>query len=212
MIERVLKKTSVLISQKGQITYPSLSNNIVQINGVSKQKKRKKKWKPFPKLCIKSIRTCLLFSRSTTGTDYTGNLCKNGRKMDTNINHNKPVILIAEDEESNFLLLQAILKKLYSLVWVTNGRDAIEIARKQKIDLILLDIKMPIMDGITALNEIRKINKTIPILMQSAHVFSSDQEEAEKAGCSGFITKPINPLLLKEEIKKCLNNNSSPSL
>lgn len=70
--------------------------------------------------------------------------------------------------------------------------------------MILLDIKMPEMNGIDALKEIRKKNSQIPVIMQSAYAFENDMEAARAAGSNGFITKPINIVELKRTISKFL--------
>lgn len=118
----------------------------------------------------------------------------------------KATLLIAEDEESNYLLLKTILQKHCNLIRAKTGKEAIERFNESKdeIDLILLDIKMPVMTGIEALKEIRKINTDIPIIMQSAYVFDSDMESARQAGASDFITKPINLKILKETLMRYL--------
>ncbi|MDH6341455.1 two-component system cell cycle response regulator DivK [Parabacteroides sp. PFB2-12] len=111
-------------------------------------------------------------------------------------------LLIAEDEESNYLLLKTILHKYCDLIRAKTGKEALDMFQQNKVDLIMLDIKMPEMTGIEALKEIRKISQTIPIVMQSAYVFDSDMEEARQAGASDFITKPINIKVLKETLSK----------
>ncbi|MDF9831060.1 ATP-binding protein [Parabacteroides sp. PF5-6] len=118
----------------------------------------------------------------------------------------KVTLLIAEDEESNYLLLKTILQKHCNLIRAKTGKEAIEKFNEHGsiVDLILLDIKMPEMTGIEALKEIRKINTEIPIIMQSAYVFDSDMESARQAGASDFITKPINLKILKETLMRYL--------
>lgn len=113
-------------------------------------------------------------------------------------------ILIAEDNDSNYKLLQAILGKDYQLIWVKNGRDAIAAVDSSSVDLVLMDIKMPEVDGIEALCEIRKTKKDLPVLMQTAYAFDSDRDHAVKAGCNGFVTKPINVTILRNTIKELL--------
>jgi len=117
---------------------------------------------------------------------------------------NSVTLLIAEDEESNYLLLKTILQKHCNLIRAKTGKEAIEKFQENEVDLILLDIKMPEMTGIEALKEIRKISTDIPIIMQSAYVFDSDMESARQAGASDFITKPINLKILKETLMKYL--------
>ncbi len=115
--------------------------------------------------------------------------------------NDKPTLLIAEDEESNYLLLKTILQKHCNLIRAKTGKEALEkFQENNTVDLIMLDIKMPEMTGIQALKEIRKISTTIPIIMQSAYVFDSDMEEARQAGATDFITKPINIKILKETL------------
>lgn len=111
-------------------------------------------------------------------------------------------ILIAEDEDSNYLLLKTILQKHCNLLRAKTGLEALRIFEEQPVDLILLDIKMPQMTGIEALVEIRKKTTEIPIIMQSAYVFDSDMELARRSGASEFLTKPINLKVLKTTISK----------
>lgn len=119
-----------------------------------------------------------------------------------NLNPDRVTLLIAEDEESNYLLLKTILQKHCNLLRAKTGVEALRIFGEQSVDLILLDIKMPEMTGIEALKEIRKVSTDIPIIMQSAYVFDSDMEAARQAGASDFITKPINLKILKSTISK----------
>ncbi len=102
--------------------------------------------------------------------------------MDENITNKGITILIAEDEESNFLLLKTILKKHCNILHAKTGVELLEIYKEQHADLILLDIKMPEMNGIDALKEIRKFDQDIPIIMQSAYAFENDMEAARQAG------------------------------
>lgn len=123
--------------------------------------------------------------------------------MKTEIDNERPgmlTFLIAEDEDSNYLLLKTILQKHANLIRAKTGKEALQLFKEKKVDLIMLDIKMPEMTGIEALKEIRKLSADIPIIMQSAYVFDSDMEAARAAGASDFITKPINLKILKSTI------------
>ena len=124
--------------------------------------------------------------------------------MDENITNKGITILIAEDEESNFLLLKTILKKHCNILHSKTGVELLEIYKEQHADLILLDIKMPEMNGIDALKEIRKFDQDIPIIMQSAYAFENDMEAARQAGSNGFVTKPINIKELKSVLSSFL--------
>ena len=124
--------------------------------------------------------------------------------MEENIKHKNITILIAEDEESNFLLLQTILKRQCKVLHAMTGKELLEIYKKEHADLILMDIKMPEMNGIDALKEIRKFDKDIPIIMQSAYAFENDMEAARQAGSNEFMTKPINIKEFKSMISRFL--------
>lgn len=104
----------------------------------------------------------------------------------------RKTILVAEDIESNYKLVAAILGGEYELVWVRNGKQAVEQARSSHFDLILMDVKMPLMDGLRATEAIREFGPDIPIVALTAFAFDSDKEAALKAGCNDFLIKPIN--------------------
>lgn len=111
-------------------------------------------------------------------------------------------ILIVEDNPSNYLLLASILRKNYELQHAENGQEGIDMYRSWNPDLILMDIKMPVMDGLTATALIRKQDKEIPIIVTTAFAFEHDKMNALQAGCSDFLPKPINSAQLKNLIMK----------
>lgn len=114
-------------------------------------------------------------------------------------------LLIAEDNESNFLLVMTILKRDYQIIHAVDGVETLQKYRQYSPDAILMDLKMPNMDGLEATREIRKLNTRIPIIIVSAFAFDSDKQEANKAGCTDYLTKPIDSRLLKETLKKYLS-------
>ena len=99
--------------------------------------------------------------------------------------------------ESNFLLLKAIIGKTYTLLHAWNGKEAVEIYEQSHPDLILMDIKMPIMNGLEATRIIREEGASLPIIMQTAYAFSSDRENAMQAGASEVLVKPITVSALR---------------
>jgi len=113
-------------------------------------------------------------------------------------------ILVAEDDNVSFLLLQNILsKENYHLTQVTNGLEVVDmLQRTPNFHLILMDIKMPEMDGIEATKKVREFNSTIPIIAQTAYALEGDKEKALQAGCNGYISKPINKDDLLKQIRK----------
>ena len=114
----------------------------------------------------------------------------------------RKTILVAEDIQSNYQLVSALLRKRFNLVHAANGQEAIEILHKRHIDLLLMDMKMPVMDGLTATVEIRKFNAELPIIALTAHVFENDRLTAMDAGCNEYLVKPIDRAKLMAVLKK----------
>lgn len=114
----------------------------------------------------------------------------------------RKTILITEDISSNYLLLSAMLCKHYNLLHAMNGQQAVEMAKNYRIDLLLMDMKMPVMDGLTATVEIRKFNKELPIVALTAHAFDSDKAAALEAGCNDYLAKPVDKARLMSVLRK----------
>lgn len=115
-------------------------------------------------------------------------------------------ILIAEDEEINYMYIETILQDIIKLncniLHAKDGREAIEICRNNTIDLVLMDLKMPNLNGFLATKQIRKFNTEIPIIAQTAYSSIEDREEALAMGCNDFISKPIE----KETLINIIDN------
>ena len=112
------------------------------------------------------------------------------------------VVLIVEDDESNRQLLELFLQSSHpKILKVENGVDAVELINKQDVDIILMDIKMPQMNGLEATKQIKKMKPSIPIIIQTAYAMSNEREEAMKAGCDAYIAKPVK----KNELLKIIN-------
>ncbi|PKQ68154.1 hypothetical protein BZG01_05250 [Labilibaculum manganireducens] len=116
---------------------------------------------------------------------------------------NSPLILVAEDEISNFKLIEAILKRnSYEVVRAENGEEAVEICRQNpNICLVLMDIRMPVMDGLIATKKIKGFSPSLPIIAQTAYAMDGDENKAIEEGCDDYISKPIRKELLLEKIK-----------
>lgn len=110
-------------------------------------------------------------------------------------------ILVAEDVLENYLLLQAILKKQYRLVYATNGREAVELFNEFRPDLILMDIKMPEMNGFEAVNKIRETAPDLPIIALTAFAYEKEKEEAMECRFTDYLVKPVDIPLLKQKLK-----------
>lgn len=133
-------------------------------------------------------------------------------------------LLIAEDEETNYNLLESILAPTKAkILWAKTGFEAVEMCKKSKnIDLVLMDMKMPGMDGFEATKKIKAHRKELPVLAQTAYAMSTDEENCLQAGCDDYIAKPIriDDLLYKVdrmiflkpgELEKYTNSLKSPS-
>jgi PAS domain S-box-containing protein len=116
-------------------------------------------------------------------------------------------ILIVEDDEISYSLLKRTIQKIgKEVLHAINGIEAVETCRTNPdIDLVLMDIRMPVMDGNEATRQIRQFNKDLIIIAQTAYAFAGDSEKAIEAGCNDYITKPIDMTLLFELIKKHVN-------
>jgi PAS domain S-box-containing protein len=119
------------------------------------------------------------------------------------VNWNNKLILIAEDEETNFFFLSEILNQTGAkVIHAHNGSEAIDICVKnQSIDLVLMDIKMPVLNGYEATRKIKELRPDLPVIAQTAFAFSDDLKKALDAGCDDYIAKPI----LKEYLIEKLN-------
>jgi len=122
------------------------------------------------------------------------------------INPTNKTILIAEDDDANYKFLEIIISMAgYNVVRAENGAIAVDVCRNNEISLVLMDIRMPEMDGLEATRLIRKFNPSIPIFAQTAYSLAGDIETATHAGCSGFITKPINRKTVLSVLNDYLN-------
>ncbi len=117
---------------------------------------------------------------------------------------NSRKILIAEDEDTNFLYLSALLSKFNHLIFrANNGKEAVDIIRDDNtIDLVLMDIKMPVLNGFDALKQIRKIRPCLPVIAQTAYALSGDEQSIRAAGFDGYIAKPI----MKQQLMGIINS------
>lgn len=121
-----------------------------------------------------------------------------------NTNPKKATLLIAEDNESNYILIRAVLKE-YDLLHAHDGNEAVRLYREHRPDLILMDLKMPDMDGYEATVEIRKEDSDIPIIAVTAFAFSEDEQRVKQSGFNGYAAKPIKPAELKKIIVQYLS-------
>ena len=133
-------------------------------------------------------------------------------KLNKNTIETKPeyTILIAEDEEMNYLYLEILISKIFNLncniLHAIDGVEAVELCRKRTdVDLVLMDINMPNMNGFEATKKIREFRPNLPVIAQTAFSSTEDKEKAFSAGCNDFISKPIDKKELKTMVDYCLS-------
>lgn len=124
----------------------------------------------------------------------------------TPANWKNKCILIAEDMEMNYTLLYILLDKLnIQSLWAENGEIAVEKCKTNpNIDLVLMDVRMPVMDGIEATRKIKEFKKDLPVLAITAYAEVKTRQHCMEAGCDGFMEKPITFEHLQEALLKHL--------
>jgi len=117
---------------------------------------------------------------------------------------NIKTILVAEDTDSNFALVSVILRKEYNIIRAINGVEAIQMHLDIHPDLILMDIHMPILNGLDATRKIRESDNEVPIIALTAFAFDADKQAFLDAGGSLYVVKPINPVELRAVVGRTI--------
>ena len=136
---------------------------------------------------------------------------KSGAKMKKK-SAGPPTVLLVEDTEDNRFMMRRLLEMSgYRVVEAMNGDEAVKMARAESPQLILMDLSLPIIDGLAATRLIRKVPEleSTPIIAVSAHDSSDFQAEAVEAGCNSYVTKPIDFNALEELIRQLLTHDGS---
>ena len=136
----------------------------------------------------------LPFSGNVGGLAISNRFGNNMRTLRVSHNldqNNMKTVLVAEDEESNYELVRIVLQKRYNLIRAHNGIEAVTMFEEEKPDLILMDIRMPEMDGLDATRIIKEVNQDVPVIARSAYAFPENIREAKAAGCDEFMAKPF---------------------
>lgn len=117
----------------------------------------------------------------------------------------RKTVLIVEDDKSNYVLLKSYIKQRYICHHAWNGQEAIDLFQQHSPDLILMDMKMPVMDGIEATKRIRSISDDVPIVALTAYAYETDKERALASGCNRFLTKPVSFPVLEQVFAEYLD-------
>ena len=140
--------------------------------------------------------------QNKTSTTSVRTIRISGRSDDTNAK----TILVAEDEDSNYELVKIVLQKRYKLLRAHNGIEAVNINEDEKPDLVLMDIRMPGMNGLDATRIIKEVSQT-PVIALSAYAYEENIRNALEAGCDEFMAKPFKVENLIEVVKKYLGED-----
>lgn len=114
------------------------------------------------------------------------------------------VILVAEDNESNYFLVKEILSEKYQLIHAIDGEQAFKLFIEHNPDLVLMDIKMPVMDGFQAVKQIREISD-VPVIALTAYAFDEDKHKIMASGFNDYMSKPLRPEALNNIVLKTLD-------
>ena len=128
-------------------------------------------------------------------------MCK-GASDETEKVMEKKTSTVGEEVGQHLLLLKTLLGKRCNLLWAKNGEDAVNQFKEHQPDLILMDIKMPHMDGLEATRLIRSYSKEVPIVALTAFAFEPDKDRAIEAGCDDCLTKPVSQNALEKVLDK----------
>lgn len=143
----------------------------------------------------------LPFAGSISGTIITRSNNMRTLRVNNPINQEAlKTVLVVEDEESNYELIRIVLQKRYNLLHARNGIEAVTMNEEEHPDIILMDVRMPEMDGLDATRIIKEVNNKVPIIILSAYAFPENIREAKAAGCDEFMAKPFNVEDLIEKI------------
>lgn len=116
----------------------------------------------------------------------------------------EPTILIVEDDEASYLYLESVFKKTTAqVILARNGLQALENCQKHKISVVLMDLKMPGMDGFEATRQIKALYPDLPIIAITAYAMSGDDKRALGAGCDYYLAKPLKKELLFNKLELC---------
>ncbi|MDL2255829.1 response regulator [Parabacteroides sp. OttesenSCG-928-K15] len=129
-------------------------------------------------------------------------------KKEEEVGNDKLKVLIAEDNQSNFELFEAILRNDYDIIHAWNGKEAVDMFHEHHPHIVLMDINMPKMNGYEATMELRKVSQDVPIIAVTAYAFSTDEKQIRRNGFNGYSPKPLNPQKLKLQMTELLNSQA----
>lgn len=186
-------------------------NNATKLAQAKDEEERRITLKAIENACFKA--RSYIESLSQTANNGGENKCKDAFTPPIDINadsatsnsRKKKYVLIAEDVDCNYMLASLVLKKEYRVERAHNGREAVEMVEREMPDIVLMDIKMPVMDGYEACEIIKKKHPELPIIAVTAYTQMEEEPHIMKQGFDGFLPKPLNlaafTKLVSEKVK-----------
>ena len=116
----------------------------------------------------------------------------------------KTVLIVEDNEDNRLIYSQYLAHGGFRVLEATNGVEGIDVARRERPDIVLMDISMPVMDGLTATRMLKADEdlRSIPVIALTAHAMAADEAMAREAGCDGYISKPVMPRDVRAEVER----------
>jgi CheY-like chemotaxis protein len=123
----------------------------------------------------------------------------------------KTILIVEDNEDNRAIYTQYLAHAGFRVVEAANGQEGIDLTRQERPDIILMDISMPVMDGLTATRRLKADPelRSIPIIALTAHAMAADEEMVREAGCDGYIAKPVVPRAVREEIERWIGPSAA---
>ncbi|MCQ2229747.1 MAG: response regulator [Bacteroidales bacterium] len=198
--------TGLLMSRDLQHALRTSLNAILgfaELLSAEENENNKEKYMEIIKENAQSLLDSTFIKKSISGQEETS-AKESSAAVAPTVDGQRKKVLVAEDTESNYMLVSYILKSEYDLYWAHDGVEALEMYESVKPDIILMDVRMPRLGGLTATSRIRETDKVTPIIALTAFAFESDKAKTLESGCTDFVSKPINAKSLKEIVRKYL--------
>ncbi|MFN2128262.1 MAG: response regulator [Anaerolineales bacterium] len=128
---------------------------------------------------------------------------------------NNYTVLVAEDDPLNYRYVELLLSRRtgINIIWAKDGKEAVNLCKNNDaIDIVLLDLQLPVMDGLNSLQRIKERNPFLPVIIQTANSWNNEEEKCTQAGCDAFFNKPLDMEQILSTMSICLNRYSSHKL
>jgi CheY-like chemotaxis protein len=126
------------------------------------------------------------------------------QERDSRDDGRKTVLIVEDNEDNRLIYSQYLTHGGFRVLEASNGAEGVDVARRERPDIVLMDISMPVMDGLTATRVLKadEALRSIPVIALTAHAMASDEAMAREAGCDGYISKPVMPKDVRAEVER----------